>query len=175
MKSMVELSHEFLEPCLHSQAICIDATLGQGKDAKFFLEKGVKKVYGFEIQEEVLKETTEKIQNTRLQAFLLGHERMSEVIHESVDAIVFNFGYFPNGNHEIVTQQATSVSAISQALSLLKIKGRMCLVMYPHESGRQEAEGIEEYLKHIDNCQIHKLTNFIQDDCPYLIMVEKRR
>lgn len=32
MKSMVDLSHEFLKPVLHKQAICVDATLGQGKD-----------------------------------------------------------------------------------------------------------------------------------------------
>ena len=52
MKSMVELSHDFLLPTLHSQAICIDATLGKGKDAQFFLDHSVKKVYGFEIQKE---------------------------------------------------------------------------------------------------------------------------
>lgn len=37
MKSMVDLSHEFLKPVLHKQAICVDATLGQGKDTDFFL------------------------------------------------------------------------------------------------------------------------------------------
>ncbi|WP_288001727.1 hypothetical protein [Holdemanella sp.] len=36
MKSMVDLSHEFLKPVLHKQAICVDATLGQGKDTDFF-------------------------------------------------------------------------------------------------------------------------------------------
>ena len=41
MKSMVELSHDFLLPTLHSQAICIDATLGKGKDAQFFLDHSV--------------------------------------------------------------------------------------------------------------------------------------
>lgn len=55
MKSMVDVSHEFLKPVLHKQAICVDATLGQGKDTDFFLSQNVHKVYGFEIQRDVLK------------------------------------------------------------------------------------------------------------------------
>ena len=50
MKSMVDISHEFLKPVLHKQSICVDATLGQGKDTDFFLSQNVHKVYGFEIQ-----------------------------------------------------------------------------------------------------------------------------
>ena len=39
MKSMVELSHAFLQDILHPQALVIDATLGQGKDTLFFLQQ----------------------------------------------------------------------------------------------------------------------------------------
>lgn len=55
MKSMVDLSHEFLKSVLHKQAICVDATLGQGKDTDFFLSQNVHKVYGFEIQRDVFE------------------------------------------------------------------------------------------------------------------------
>lgn len=39
MKSMVDLSHEFLKPVLHKQAICVDATLGQEKIQISFVAK----------------------------------------------------------------------------------------------------------------------------------------
>ncbi len=175
MKSMVELSHDFLLPALHSQAICIDATLGQGKDAQFFLDHSVKKVYGFEIQKEVFCDTIQKMENSCLEGYLLGHEHMDEVVHESVDAIVFNFGYFPSGTKEITTDVFSSVEAVKKAYHLLKIKGRMALVLYPHEAGRLEATKIEECVCTISNCQVHKITNFMQDNCPYLILIEKRR
>ncbi len=175
MKSMVDLSHEFLSTVLHSQAICIDATLGQGKDTQFFLKQNVKRVYGFEIQKDVFNQTTQEINDSRFQGYLLGHEHMDEVIHEIVDAIVFNFGYFPSGNEEITTSSNTSVQAVLQALELLKVKGRMALVLYPHQTGQLEAKKIEDVLKTVSNCQIHKLTNFMQKDCPYLILIEKRR
>ena len=65
MKSMVDLSHEFLKPALHKQAICVDATLGQGKDTDFFLSQNVHKVYGFEIQRDVFESTKERLDNQR--------------------------------------------------------------------------------------------------------------
>ena len=61
MKSMVDLSHEFIRPVLHKQAICVDATLGQGKDTDFFLSQNVHKVYGFEIQRDVFESTKERL------------------------------------------------------------------------------------------------------------------
>lgn len=175
MKSMVDLSHEFLKPVLHKQAICIDATLGQGKDTDFFLEHHVYQVYGFEIQKEVFEKTKKRLARKDVSLFLAGHENMQEYIQQSVDAIIFNFGYYPNGNHKIQTQDKTSVQAVLQALHLLKIKGRMALVMYPHEAGKKEAQSVEDVLKTQTNIQVHKLENFMTENSPYLLLVEKRR
>ena len=41
MKSIVDQSHDFLKDALHKGAICIDATLGWGKDTNFFLKNKV--------------------------------------------------------------------------------------------------------------------------------------
>ena len=42
MKSMVEIAHAFLEPCLHRQAVCVDATFGNGKDILFGTRRAVR-------------------------------------------------------------------------------------------------------------------------------------
>lgn len=175
MKSMVDLSHEFLKPALHKQAICIDATLGQGKDTDFFLSQNVRIVYGFEIQRDVFESTKERLDDQRTCFYNVGHEHMEEYIHEGVDAIIFNFGYFPKGDPKITTQSSSSVSAVRQALNLLKVKGRMALVMYPHESGQEEAKCMEEFLKTQTSIQVQKVQNLLVDHCPYLLLIEKRR
>lgn len=176
MKSMVDISHEFLKPVLHKQAVCIDATLGQGKDTQFFLSCHVGKVYGFEIQKDVFDRVSQIFKdNEKVHLFCTGHENMDQFIHESVDAILFNFGYFPNGDTHITTQSSTSILAIQKALTLLKIKGRMALVLYPHHEGRLESQKIEAFLKTQENLQIYKLDNFLVKNCPYVLMVEKRR
>ncbi len=173
MKSIVELSHAFLKPVLHRQAYCIDATLGRGKDSQFFLKEGVRKVYAFEIQEEVSFETKEKIKDQRLEVFVMSHERM-DCIHHEIDAIIFNFGYCPNGNLSITTQADSSLIAVQKGLSLLKRKGRMALVFYPHESGMEEAKKIETYLKTLDSSYDVIEIKKRNQHSPYLIGIEKK-
>ena len=175
MKSMVDLSHEFIRPVLHKQAICVDATLGQGKDTDFFLSQNVRRIYGFEIQRDVFESTKKRLGNQRTCFFHVGHEHMEEYIHEEVDAIIFNFGYFPQGDPKITTQSSSSVSAVRQALNLLKVKGRMALVMYPHESGQEEAKCMEQFLKTQTTIQVQKVQNLLVDHCPYVLLIEKRR
>lgn len=173
MKSMVDLSHEFLLPALHSQAICIDATLGHGKDATFFLEQGVHKVYGFEIQEEVGRETENKIHNSRLHVLLKGHEHL-DCISEDIDAIIFNFGYCPHGNKAITTLANTSLTAVQKGLNHLKRRGRMALVFYPHEKGLEEAQVIQDYLESLSGFEMIQMKKLGQENVPFLIWIEKR-
>ena len=97
------------------------------------------------------------------------------LVYEELDAIIFNFGYFPQGDRDITTQSSSSVSAVRQALKLLKVKGRMALVMYPHESGQEEAKCMEEFLKTQTSIQVQKVQNLLLDHCPYLLLIEKRR
>lgn len=175
MKSIVEQSHEFLLPALHKGAICIDATLGHGKDAAFFLNKKVKLVYGFEIQKEVLEKTVSRLNNDRLKGIYDGHENIDQYVHDLVDGIIFNFGYCPGTENNIMTQSTTSLIAVQKALKLLKVKGRMALVFYPHEQGRKEAVVLETYLNSLpsSNFYIEKRIQLNQLDTPYLIGIEK--
>ena len=82
MKSMVDVSHEFLKPVLHKQAICVDATLGQGKDTDFFLSQNVHKVYGFEIQRDVFESTKERLDDQRTCFYNVGHEHMETSVYK---------------------------------------------------------------------------------------------
>lgn len=175
MKSIVEQSHDFLLPVLHRQAICIDATLGHGKDTRFFLNQNTKLVYGFEIQEDVLIETTKTINSKHFKGILDGHENMDQYVQTEVDGIIFNFGYCPGLDNQIMTQAKTSLIAIIKALNLLKTKGRMALVFYPHEQGRQEATLIEDYLMSLSSSvyYVEKRIQLNQVGSPYLIGIEK--
>ena len=176
MRSMVDLSHDFLSPSLHAGAICVDATLGHGKDTLFFLKQGVNKVIGFEIQEDVLNETIHSIASHKLEAYCMGHERMDEVISKEVDAIVFNFGYCPGKDETITTQMETSLVAVQKALSFLKKKGRCALVFYPHEKGKREADSIEAYLSSLNpnEYSILKVDQLNRKNSPYFVGIEKK-
>ncbi|RNM30373.1 tRNA (mnm(5)s(2)U34)-methyltransferase [Absicoccus porci] len=172
MKSMVERSHDFLSKALHPQAICIDATLGNGKDTKYFLSQNVQKVYAFEIQEDVIAKTKKEIDDDRVFIYHIGHEHMDR-IHEVVDAIIFNFGYCPHGKKEITTLPETSLEAVQKGMDLLRKKGRMALVFYHHSQAQQEQQAIESYLSCLTSCDVCKV-QMMNHDAPYLIEIEKK-
>ncbi|MDO4467836.1 MAG: class I SAM-dependent methyltransferase [Bacillota bacterium] len=172
MKSIVDYSHEFLLPVLHKGAVCVDGTLGNGHDTKFFLEQGVRKVHGYEIQEDVFNKTVEQLSSKRFIGHCKSHEFIDE-IEEIVDAIIFNFGYCPGKEESITTKGNTSLLAVQKAFSLLKKKGRMALVFYPHEEGKIEAKIIMEWLFTLSGIDMIKI-EMLQKDCPYFVGIEKK-
>ena len=69
----------------------------------------------------------------------------------SVNCIVFNFGYLPGGDHNLSTKASSSITAIEQGLTLLKKGGFMSLCIYSGgDSGFDERDALLEYLKTLD-------------------------
>ncbi|RPF42367.1 putative rRNA methylase [Hydrogenoanaerobacterium saccharovorans] len=153
------LAHKFIAEHVKPGGFCIDATAGRGGDTAFLcgLVGKTGKVLAFDIQEDAVKSTrefiTQKGYDNIAQVLLESHSNMAAYAQdETVDCIVFNFGWLPGGNHKIFTQPATSIAAIEQGLKLLKQGGIMSLcIYYGGESGFQERDALLEYLKTIDN------------------------
>ena len=160
MKSMVALSHAFLKPALHPQAVCIDATLGNGKDTRFFLEHKVGHVYGFEIQKEIFERTVKDLDPRKFTGMRMSHESIDQ-IHQA--------------DPTIITLAKTSVTAVEKAIKILRRKGRMALVFYPHPQGVEESRAIEAVLvKYTDTCSMIRIER-INHESPYMIGIEKNR
>lgn len=184
MYSMSELAHKFLEPVLHHQAICIDATLGYGRDSRFFLEGNARRVFAYEIQEELYKDTTRMLQSlnpdyeSRLHTFLKDHSLMDQdldLYQGRIDAVIFNFGYDPHTLCGICTRPQTSVRAVSIGADLLKARGRMALVFYPHPAGKEEKKAVMEMLKARSDLELLEIRHPFKDNAPSLTCVEKKR
>lgn len=151
--------HEVIQSQAVREGIYIDATMGKGNDTKLLCELAGEtgQVLAFDIQKEALEET-EKFLKTdstynqmenRLRLILDGHEHMDQYAEiGTVDAICFNFGYLPGGDHKISTKPETSVEAIEKGLKLLKSGGMMSLCIYSGgDTGFEEKETILSYLR----------------------------
>ena len=154
---ITEFCHHFIRKHVAAGDICVDATAGNGNDTEFLcrLTGDEGKVYAFDIQEEALKNTKERLDQNDLQAELIldGHEKMASYVKETgeVACIVFNFGYLPGGDHELATKADTSISAIETGLTLLRRGGLMSLCIYSGgDSGFDEKNAILDYLKTLD-------------------------
>ena len=81
--------------------------------------------------ENTKKRILEHQMEKRADVFLESHAKMQKYAkEETVDCIVFNFGYLPGGDHQLATKADTSIEAIRQGLRLLKVGGMMSLCIY---------------------------------------------
>ncbi len=156
--TIVEYTHDFFRKWLKEGGLYIDATVGNGHDTEF-LCKGVGatgRVIGFDIQNIAIAQTRERLIDAdvleRCQLVNDGHEQLDNYVGEqSVDGIMFNFGYLPGGDHACATKGTTSIQAIEKGLKALKPGGIMSLCIYSgQDSGFEEKDAIFKYLKKID-------------------------
>lgn len=155
---ITEWVHHFIREQVKPGDFCIDATMGNGNDtvllSRLAGENG--HVLAFDIQEQALQNTTERLKaencadNYRL--IMRSHEYMGEYADEgSVSCITFNFGYLPGGNHNLATHADSSIRAIAGGLKLLKKQGLMTLCIYSGgDSGFFEKDAILQYVRELD-------------------------
>lgn len=156
--TIVEYTHDFMKNWLKEGGLFIDATIGNGYDTEFLCQGAGEsgKVIGFDIQELALAHTRERLEKAglrnRCQLVLDGHQNLlNYVMEDTVDAMMFNFGYLPGGDHALHTQKETSIQAIKSGLQALKKGGIMSLCIYSgQDSGFEEKNAILAYLKEIN-------------------------
>lgn len=176
-----------LEKAVQEGDVVIDATVGNGNDTLFLanLVGATGNVYGFDIQEDAIQTTSSKIKEHQLEQvtlFQTGHENMKDYIpsihHRKVTGAIFNLGYLPGGNKEIVTKSATTIAAIEQLLEITSAEGIIVLVIYHgHEEGAIERDDLLQYVQKIDQAVAHVLEyKFInqKNNPPFIIAIEKR-
>lgn len=176
MQSLTTLSHEFLKPILHGHAICLDATLGHGRDTLFFLQQGVYQVFAYEIQPELLEKTKQMLSSSKVSFFLKNHAFLADDLKAwqgKLDAAIFNFGFDPKTMQDVHTQASSSLQAVQGVIFLLRPKGRMSLVFYPHPQGGKEYEEIMAWLKQEKHLAILEVAYPFKDNAPRLICIEK--
>lgn len=145
---VTEWNHRLLTGLIPEGGICIDATAGTGRDSLFLAQQvgEMGHVISFDIQQTAIVQTRQRLEEVgyeeRVKLILDSHVHMAQYVTESVDAILFNFGYLPGGDHTIATKPETSLLAVQQGLLLLKKGGVMSLCVY---SGGDT--GMEEYDK----------------------------
>ena len=152
----ITLAHHLMTQYIKEGACCIDATAGRGFDTAFLCELvgDSGQVLAFDIQEDAVKSTRDLLEERGFKAEvrLESHVNMNRYkAAESVDGIMFNFGYLPGGDHTICTHAESSIAAITCGLELLKKKGVMSLCIYHGgDTGFEEKNELMAYLKTLD-------------------------
>jgi hypothetical protein len=97
IKRPIHLSHDFLAEVLDDESVAVDATMGNGNDTAF-LAGLAKKVYAFDVQEQALEKTRQRLSDLEIEnaeLILDGHENLDRYVTEPIRAAIFNLGYLP--------------------------------------------------------------------------------
>ena len=153
-----ERAQRYLASLAKTPNYAIDATVGNGHDTLFLAELvgNEGKVWGFDVQEEAIENAAALLKEKGLQdrvelvhadhASLLDHLPVEEV-QNKVDCIMFNLGYRPGSDKQIITQPETTLQALEASHSLLAPDGCLTIIVYTgHEGGEAEEEKIKEWL-----------------------------
>jgi tRNA A58 N-methylase Trm61 len=185
---ILPFAKSLLEKAVNSGDVVVDATLGNGHDTLFIAnlvgESG--RVYGFDVQEEAIHTSLEKLNKQgiadRVTIFHAGHEQLYNLIpvghRGKIKAAIFNLGYLPGSDKSIVTRPDTTISAIEQLLEIMTPEGLIILVIYHgHAEGAIERDALLTYCQEIDQKKAHVLQyRFINqlNNPPFIVAIERR-
>lgn len=189
--SVLSFAHKQILERLRAGEAAIDATVGTGADTVFLAKAaGAKgRVYGFDIQEHALSLAEERLSRepagslASVSLFLQSHALMKDCIppeeHGCIGAVMFNLGYLPAqlADKHIITETESTLQALDSALSLLRPKGIVTIVLYPgHAGGEAEAGAVTAWAAELPQDYQSVIYRQLQrSDAPYVIAVEKKR
>ena len=181
--SLTRLAHQLVKEhfktlSIEGYKVAVDGTCGNGHDTEFLARLGFDKVYSFDVQEQAISNTKERLERARLtnnvELYQQGHEHIDAIIDGPISCVIFNFGYLPNANKHITTMAETSLKALSASLELLTDDGLLCFICYPgHSEGRLETLAIKDWLHSTNHIKTEYLSRAPTDESPILYTIIK--
>jgi SAM-dependent methyltransferase len=152
---LTAIASAWLDATLFEGATAVDATVGNGYDTLFLAHRVGERghVLGFDVQKAALTGASELLRFTgvfgRVKLVLDDHANLGRYlwIEQKVQAAMFNLGYLPRGNRQIITHPQTTVKALEEVLARLSTTGRITILSYRgHLGGPEEYEAVRNYL-----------------------------
>ncbi|PIC05462.1 16S rRNA (cytosine(1402)-N(4))-methyltransferase [Anoxybacillus flavithermus] len=168
--------------------IVIDATVGNGHDTLYLAERVGPSghVFGFDIQAQAIENTTKRLREHHMDAWVTlvqaSHAELLSHIPPQykgrITGAMFNLGYLPGGDKQIVTKPNSTIAAIEQLLEIMAPEGIIVLVIYHgHPEGAIERDALLQYVSTIDQQRAHVVRyEFINqiNHPPFIVAIEKR-
>jgi len=150
------LSHTYAKKAIKPGDTVVDATCGKGRDTLLLADLAGEDghVYAFDIQEKSIKITKDLLKekgydNTSF--YCENHAAMDKFVPTGISCVMFNLGYLPGTDHKLQTKGETTVSAIANAMLLLKKNGIITIVIYQGgDTGFRERDMVLGFCKSID-------------------------
>lgn len=132
--------HKYLKGLINKDDEVVDMTVGNGNDT-YLLCKLAKRVIGFDINEEAINNTKERIKEfDNYELILDNHINVDKYIKNKMKLFIFNLGYLPHSQNPTTTKGAETLVAFKKAYDLLMNNGYIIITFYVGHKG-----GFDEY------------------------------
>jgi len=183
-RRIVSWAKWFIEQEVSFGDICVDATIGNGNDTLFLAECVGKhgRVYGFDIQSTAIENTKQKLAAAGLseRAALIqnSHAYMGNYLEpNTIKAVMFNLGYLPGGDTNLITEPESTVQALEAALHLLQRGGIITVASYRgHPGGIEEYTNVNEFLTNLNpgRFKVLRLETINHEHLPPVLFVAQK-
>lgn len=186
LDNAMQYSHRLLAEIVQPGDQVVDATMGNGHDTLFLanLVKPQGKVFSFDIQAAALSATKARLEeqlpdHQHVQLIQDSHDQLTQYVEGPISGAIFNLGYLPGGDKQIITHSASTIAAVQQCLQLLKVGGRVVLVCYyGHPGGAAELTKLLDFTTNLDQhqftCLRYEFINQVHQP-PILLAIERRK
>ncbi|WP_322526223.1 class I SAM-dependent methyltransferase [Marinococcus luteus] len=165
----------------------IDATCGNGGDTAFLAEAVSPSghVHAFDIQSEAIQATYARLKKKSLEPYVTlhhcSHEYAASLLtaeeKNSVRAAVFNLGYLPGSDKQIVTSASSTTAAVLSCLHTFPPGVPVIVVIYHgHPGGNAERTAVENLAAEFSEHEVRVLRyslEFQEKAPPYVLTFEK--
>ena len=159
LKPILAFSQAILNAAVTPGDIVVDCTMGNGHDTLFLanLVGTQGQVFAFDIQEDALRHTEQRLTRERITQVTLIHANHANLLdhippdaHHKIRAAVFNLGYLPGSDKRICTTAHTTIAALDALLSVMPRGSVISAVVYSgHEQGESEAAALLTHCRNI--------------------------
>lgn len=185
LKGIIPFAHQLLKDSVEKGAVTVDATSGNGNDTLFLSELvgEAGKVYAFDIQKQAIETTKALLEEKNCHNVHLIHDSHSKIkqylpSNTEISGAIFNLGYLPRSDKQIITKGDTTIQAIESLLKMLKKGARIVIVVYHgHEGGKKEKDEVLQFASELDQKNFGVIQyQFInqRNNPPFVVAIEKR-
>lgn len=187
LKGIIPYAHYLLKETIQQGDYVVDATCGNGNDtlllANLVGESG--HVYSFDIQNQAIETTKALLKADDLHHVTYIHDSHARVdqyipidLHGKISGAIFNLGYLPRSDKQVITKGDSTIAAINALLTYLK-KGALIVVViyFGHEGGMDEKDAVLQYAQQLDQKLYAVLQyQFInqKNNPPFIVAIEKK-
>lgn len=187
VKGIIPYAHHLLKSTINKGDFVVDATCGNGNDTLFLTnlvgESG--HVYAFDVQAQAIETSKALLKKNGKENVTYIHDSHANIekyipilLRDKIGGAVFNLGYLPRSDKQIITQGDSTIAAINALLPFFK-KGAVIVIViyYGHEGGLDEKNEVLQYAKQLDQNQFTVLQyEFInqKNNPPFVVAIEKR-